>query len=126
MSVSHPVIAIVDDEESVRKALVRLLRSAEMEAHVFASRAEFLSALAEFSPDCVVLDLHMPQVSGFEVIAAVQKRLPVVAITGNGSLEAEARALDGGASAYLLKPVDDCALVKAITAAMAHLTSDRS
>ena len=96
MSVSHPVIAFVDDEESVRKALARLLRSAEMEAHVFASGAEFLSALAEFSPDCVVLDLHMPQVSGFEVIAAVQKRLPVVAITGNGSLEAEARALDGG------------------------------
>ena len=126
MSVSHPVIAIVDDEESVRKALARLLRSAEMEAHVFASGAEFLSALAEFSRDCVVLDLHMPQVSGFKVIAAVQKRLPVVAITGNGSLEAEARALDGGASAYLLKPVDDCALVEAITAAMAHPTSDRS
>ena len=126
MSAYHPVIAIVDDEESVRKAFERLLRSAEMQAHVFASGADFLAALAGFSPDCVVLDLHMPGGSGFEVIARLQSRIPVVVITGHDSPEAEVRALGGGAAAYLRKPVDDCALIEAITAAIAHSTARTS
>jgi len=126
MSASHPVIAIVDDEESVRKALERLLRSADMEARVFASGADFLAAVAGFSPDCVVLDLHMPGVSGFEVMAGLERRFPVVVITGHDSSEAEARALGGGAAAYLCKPVNDRALIEAISTAIAHLTGRTS
>jgi FixJ family two-component response regulator len=123
MSASHPVIAIVDDEESVGKALERLLRSAEMEARVFASGAEFLTAIAEFNPDCVVLDLHMPGVSGFDVMAGLQRRFPIVVITGHDSPEAEARALGGGAAAYLRKPVSDRTLIGAISEAIAHSTT---
>jgi FixJ family two-component response regulator len=126
MSAFHPVIAIVDDEESVRKALERLLRSADIEARMFASGADFLAEVDGFSPDCVVLDLHMPGVSGFEVMTALQRRLPIVAITGHDVLEAEARALNGGAAVYLRKPVDDCALIEAIATAIAHSTARTS
>ena len=122
MSASRPVIAIVDDEELVRKALERLLRSAEMEARVFASGAEFLTAIAEFNPDCVVLDLHMAGVSGFDVMAGLQWRFPIVVITGHDSPENAARALGGGAAAYLRKPVNDRALIGAISEAIAHST----
>jgi FixJ family two-component response regulator len=126
MSASHPVIAIVDDEESVRKALERLLRSAEMEARVFASGTEFLTAIAGFTPDCVVLDLHMPGVSGFDVMAGLERRLPIVVITGHDSPEAEARALGGGAAAYLRKPVGDRTLIGAISEAIEHSTAPTS
>jgi FixJ family two-component response regulator len=120
------MIAIVDDEKSVRKALERLLRSAEMEARVFASGAEFLTAIAEFNPDCVVLDLHMAGVSGFDVMAKLQWRFPIVVITGHDSPEAEARALGGGAAAYLRKPVSDRTLIGAISEAIEHSTARTS
>jgi len=126
MSASHPVIAIVDDEESVRKALERLLRSAEMEARVFASGAEFLTAIAEFNPDCVVLDLHMSGASGFDVMAGLERRFPIVVITGHDSPEAEAQALGGGAAAYLRKPVSDRTLIGAISEAIEHSTAPTS
>jgi FixJ family two-component response regulator len=123
MSASHPVIAIVDDEEPVRKALERLLRSSEMKAHVFASGAHFLEAVARLSPDCVVLDLQMPGLSGFDVMAGLERRFPVVVITAHDSSEAEARALGGGAAAYLRKPVNDRELIEAISTAIAHSTT---
>jgi FixJ family two-component response regulator len=126
MSASHPVIAIVDDEESVRKALERLLRSAEMEARVFASGAEFLTAIAGFKPDCVVLDLHMSGVSGFDVMAGLERRFPIVVITGHDSPESEAQALGGGAVAYLRKPVSDRTLIGAISEAIEHSTAPTS
>jgi FixJ family two-component response regulator len=119
MSAALPLIAIVDDEESVRRALERLLRSAEMEARVFASGESFLAALADLRPDCLVLDLHMPGASGFEIMARVQARLPVVIITGHDTPEAEARSLAGGAAFYLRKPINDRVLLEAIATAIA-------
>jgi CheY-like chemotaxis protein len=59
-------VAVVDDEESVRKALLRLLRSAGMDVQTFASGAEFLESMRSNPPDCLVLDLHMPGVDGFD------------------------------------------------------------
>lgn len=93
MSAAPPLIAIVDDEESVRKAIERLLRSAGMEARAFASGEDFLAALPDFRPDCVVLDVHMPGLSGFEVMAQLKGRMPVVVITGHGTPEAEEQAV---------------------------------
>jgi FixJ family two-component response regulator len=72
-------------------------------------------------PDCVVLDLRMPQMSGFDVQAALQQthaELPVVVITGDDVPEGRARALRQGARAYLRKPVDDATLLDAIEAAI--------
>ena len=113
----------MDDEEPVRIALRRLLRSASLDVETFPSGAEFLDSLKSHQPDCVVLDLHMPRVNGFAVQARLAEtgiRLPVVVITGHDSDETRVRALAGGVSAYLRKPVDDQALLDAITTAVAH------
>lgn len=117
MSISPPLIAVVDDDLRVRKAIGRLLRSVGMEARVFASGMEFLAAFPVFKPDCVVLDLHMPGLSGFGVMADLQRRVPVVVITGHDSPEAQEQAFAGGATAYLCKPVDKATLLAAINEA---------
>ncbi|HSP94149.1 MAG TPA: response regulator, partial [Thermoanaerobaculia bacterium] len=76
---SRLLVAIVDDEESVRRAIGRLMRSAGIDVETFPSGAEFLQSLETHSPDCVVLDLHMPGLNGFEVQARLKEaksRLP--------------------------------------------------
>ena len=121
MNNTRLLIAVVDDEEAIRIALRRLLRSASMNAETFSSGAEFLESMKEHQPDCVVLDLHMPQVNGFAVqarLAEAGNRVPVVVITGHDSAESRERALAGGAAAYLRKPVDDQALLEAIDQAV--------
>ena len=121
MSKPRLLIAVVDDEEAVRTALRRLLRSASLDVETFSSGAEFLESVKEHQPDCVVLDLHMPQVSGFAVQARLAEsgiRLPTVVITGYDAEATRERALAGGAAAYLRKPVDGKALLDAIAAAV--------
>jgi len=122
MSKPRLLIAVVDDEEAVRTALRRLLRSASLDVETFSSGAEFLESVKEHQPDCVVLDLHMPRVDGFAVqdrLAAAGIRLPVVVITGHDSDETRERVRAGGVSAYLRKPVDGQVLLDAITTAVA-------
>ena len=117
-------VAVVDDEVHVRKALERLMRGAGFDVDTYAGGTEFLAALMAGAPDCVVLDVHMPKLSGFDVQAEMRKRgarVPVVVITGHDSTEAAAAAVAAGASAYLRKPVDGPELLEAITrAAGAH------
>lgn len=115
-----PRIAIVDDDADVRLALERLLCSAGFAVQVCASGEELMAATVD-APDCVVLDLHMPGLSGFDVqarLAEVRPALPVVVITGHDTPESRARALGQGAAAYLCKPVDDEALLAAIDGAI--------
>jgi len=103
-------------------ALQRLLRSAGLKVKAFSSGATVLEFVRSERPDCIVLDLHMPGVNGFEVQSSLTlagHRIPVVVITGHDTPEARERALAGGASAYLLKPVDDRMLLAAIDAAIA-------
>lgn len=117
-----PLIAVVDDEESVGRALGRLLRSAGLDAETFLSGNEFLETLQDHRPDCIVLDLHMPKVDGFQVqarLAVADFRIPVIAITGHDTPESETRALEGGAVAYLRKPVDAETLLGTIAEAIA-------
>jgi FixJ family two-component response regulator len=121
MAQANRRIAVVDDESSVRKALERLIRSAGLSVATYASGDEFLAAAARAVPDCVVLDLHMPGATGFEVqlsLARLAIRVPVVVITGHDTPESRQRAVAGGAAAYLLKPVDEHALLEAIVAAI--------
>jgi FixJ family two-component response regulator len=116
---NRPLVAIVDDEDPIRKALMRLLRSAGLDAVTFSSGTEFLDSLSHRRPDCVVLDLHMPVVSGFMVQAELaESGLPVVIITGHDSDETRDRALAGRPAAYLRKPVQDQALLDAIYLAL--------
>jgi len=115
------LIAIVEDEEPIRKALRRLLRSAGMDVKSFPSGVEFLESLTNQWPDCVVLDLQMPLMNGFEVqarLAELRVSVPVVIITGHDSDETRALALAGFPVAYLRKPVNDQLLLDAIALAL--------
>ena len=115
------LVAVVDDEPDVRRALQRLLRSAGFDVETYASGASFLESIAHHRPDCVVLDLHMPQGDGFEVQKQMSLRradVPLIVITGHHSPETCARVLEQGARAYLRKPVDDALLLAAINAVL--------
>ena len=123
MTNPRPLIAVVDDEEPILKALTRLLRSAGMDTVTFSSGTEFLESVEDRRPDCVVLDLHMPRLNGFDVQARLAESIapvPVVIITGHDSVETRDRALTRQPVAYLRKPVDDRALLDAIALALSH------
>jgi FixJ family two-component response regulator len=117
---------IVDDEPSVRTALARLARSARMEARAFASVEAFLRA--DFSDEnaCVVSDVQFPGRSGLDLPVLLGRAghlLPVIFITGHDSPETRDLAQRYGAAGYFRKPVDDQALIDAITWAVAHRTA---
>lgn len=108
---------MVDDDAEVRVALTRLVASAGFAVETFASCAEFMCSVENHEPDCLLLDLHMPGMSGFELqaaLAAAHPAVPVLVITGHDTPDARARALALGAKAYLCKPVDDEELLAAI------------
>jgi FixJ family two-component response regulator len=117
-----PHVAIVDDEEPVRKALKRLLVASGFEVESYASGKEFLATKHQRA-DCVVLDLHMPGMSGLEVLEelrATHRELPALIITAYDTAEARAQCLAAGASAYLRKPLEERVLLNSISASMAH------
>jgi FixJ family two-component response regulator len=114
-------VAIVDDEEPIRRALERLLRSAGLDARGFATGGDFLAGLAARRPDCLIVDLHMPGMSGLELLRqllAMGLRLPVVVITAYDEPDSRARCLEAGAAAYLRKPLDQRVLLDAIALAI--------
>ncbi len=121
-----PLLAVVDDDAEVRVALTRLVSSAGFGVETFASGAEFLRSIEDHEPDCVVLDLHMPEMNGFEVQAALaggHATVPVIVITGHDTSESRVRAVRLGAKAYLCKPVNDEALLTAIGTAIGDASS---
>jgi len=120
MAESSPFVAIVDDEEPIRKALKRLLRSANLESESFASGSAFLDSLASRRPDCVILDLHMPGMTGLHVLQRLQQagvRLPTIVITAYDEPETRNHCLAAGAAAYLRKPLEDTLLLDAVASA---------
>lgn len=120
--VPMPIIAVVDNDPSVRRGLERLLRSAGFSVETFESGAEFLQSADDHEPDCVVLDLHMPNVDGYELQDRLKRGhpdVPVIVMTGHDTPESRLRALSGGAKSYLCKPVDDETLLKSINDATA-------
>jgi FixJ family two-component response regulator len=110
-------IAIVDDDPSLCRALTRLLRLNGFAVDTFTTGEEFLESLAEKIPSCLILDLQMPGLTGFDVLgrlSAASQSIPVVTITGFDSAAARERALGGGAAIYLRKPVGEEVLLEAI------------
>jgi len=101
----------------------RLLRSARFEVETFPSGTAFLESLKSHQPDCVILDVHMPDMDGFGVQERLMEagiHLPVVIVTADDSADTRERALARGASAYFQKMVDAHMLLDAITTAIAH------
>jgi FixJ family two-component response regulator len=118
---SDAVIAIVDDDPSVRKGLRRLIRSAGWKAETFASAQEFLDRPRTEAPSCLVLDLQLPGLSGLDLqkrMAEVELDIPIVFLTGHGNIPASVQAMKAGAIEFLTKPVDEEDLLKAIQEAI--------
>jgi FixJ family two-component response regulator len=121
MAKASPLLAVVDDDADVRVALSRLVSSADFAVESFASGEAFLRSVGDHEPDCVVLDLHMPDMSGFAVQAALagsHPGVPVIVMTGHDTPESRARAVQLGAKAYLCKPIDDESLLAAVADAI--------
>lgn len=112
-----PLIAIVDDEVSICRALLRLLRVADYRAEAFNSPILFLESLAQRVPDCVVLDLQMPMMTGVELqehLARLADPPPVIIITAHDEPKTRERCLALGAVRYLRKPIEGEVLIDSI------------
>lgn len=122
MSPSRPAIAIVDDDESVCRALRRLVRSFNMDVETFPSGEAFLSTSAadsSFRTDCLIVDLQMPGMSGLELQARLtENSVPIVFITAYDDAAAQQQALAAGAAAFLRKPIDGDMLNDTLRTAM--------
>jgi FixJ family two-component response regulator len=128
MTDSEAIVFVVDDDPSVRRSLKRLIRSAGFTVESFASAQEFIEHPRPDMPGCLVLDIQMPGVSGLELqdeIARAGLNLPVIFLTGYGTVAPSVRAMKAGACDFLEKPVDDNTLVEAIHQAVELMTSVR-
>jgi RNA polymerase sigma factor (sigma-70 family) len=117
MTDSEAIVFVVDDDPSVRRSLKRLIGSAGFTVDSFASADEFLDRPRPDIPGCLVLDILMPGVNGLDLqdeLAAAEVNLPVIFLTGYGTVPASVRAMKAGAVDFFEKPVDDGALVGAI------------
>jgi FixJ family two-component response regulator len=119
--VSQGKVFVVDDEPAVRKALERLLRAAGFEVRLFASSAELLAAIEGDRPGCLLLDYQMPGMNGLELQAALAARsvdTQIVFLTGHADVPESARAMEGGAVAFLRKPAGGDQLLPAVRSAL--------
>jgi len=122
------IIAIVDDDGSVRQGLERLIRSVGWHAETFASAQEFLARAWTQPPNCLVLDLQLPDVSGLELqkrLAEIALNIHIVFLTGHGNIPSSVQAMKAGAIEFLTKPVDEEDLLRAIREAVERDRSTR-
>jgi FixJ family two-component response regulator len=118
---SDAIIAIVDDDPSVRKGIERLIRSLGWQAESFASAQEFLDGPRTEAPSCLVLDLQLPGLSGLDLqkrMAEAGLETPIIFLTGHGDIPASVKAMKAGAVEFLTKPVDEQDLLNAIQEAI--------
>jgi FixJ family two-component response regulator len=124
-----PVIHLVDDDESFRKAVSRLLQAAGYLVQTYATAGEFLLARFGDAHGCVLLDIRMPGLNGLdlqETLAKHEVQLPVIFLTGHGNIPMSVRAMKAGAVDFLTKPVKRETLLPAIQAALAKDTECRA
>ena len=114
-------VYVIEDDTSLRNAVRRLLKCAQYRVLAFASAEEFSRSDYKNNPGCLLLDIRLPGISGFELqeqLLASGVQMPVIFITGQDRAGMEERAMRLGASAYLRKPVDEETLLGAIQLAM--------
>ena len=115
------LVAIVDDDDSMRSALQGLLQSAEFPSQSFASAEEFLQSGQQHQIACLIADIRMPGMSGLELQAklnAERCRIPIIFITAHGDEKMRMQALRAGAVEFMAKPFDDGALLESVRAAL--------
>jgi two-component system, LuxR family, response regulator FixJ len=124
------LVHIVDDDTAVRRSLERLLFAAGFEAISYESAPAFLDAAPKLSSGCLLLDIRMPGMDGFELQARLNDfnfRVPIVVITAQGDVSTAVRAMKAGAVDFVEKPYDDEVLINSIEAALARVSElDRS
>ena len=126
MSITVPIVFIVDDDVSVRESLELLIRDQKWKPEMFASAKEFLARPRKRVPSCLVLDLSLPGLNGLELqkqLALEHSDMPIIFISGYGDVPKSVQAMKAGALEFLTKPIDDDALVNAIRNALQRSTS---
>jgi FixJ family two-component response regulator len=121
-----PLIAIVDDDESVRSAVYGVLKSGGYQARSFSSAGEFLQSGQQRTAACLITDVRMPGMSGLELQARLAEencRMPIIFITAYGNSRMRSQAMKGGAVVFLGKPFDDKVLLDSVRAAL-NMTSN--
>ena len=121
MATTKPRIAVVDDDASVLKALARLLTARSLAAKTYLSAHEFLASLPDALPDCLIVDLQMPKMTGLQVqeeLARLGREIPIIFLTGHGAVSAGVQAMKLGAVDFLEKPSDERRLCEAVERAL--------
>jgi FixJ family two-component response regulator len=121
VSASEPLVFIVEDDESMRRALSNLFQSVGLEAVMFGSAAEMLQRELPDVASCLVLDIRLPGLSGLDFQAELAKaniRIPIIFITGHGDIPMSVRAMKGGAVDFLTKPFRDQDMLDAVMVAI--------
>ncbi len=129
MSVSPPIVHVVDDDASFLTGVTRVLRAGGYEVRAFSSAAEFLRSPPTGSPGCAVVDLQMPGLGGLELQDALMKMdnaLPLIFLTGHGDIPTSVHAMRQGAEDFLTKPVKKQALFDAVQRALARDAKERA
>jgi FixJ family two-component response regulator len=120
-SEAHPVVFVVDDDDSMRRALSNLIRSVGLQAETFATAADFLAVKLPDAPCCLILDIRLPGLSGLDFqakLASAKIEVPIIFITAHGDIPMSVRAMKAGAIEFLTKPFRDQDLLDAIQAAI--------
>ena len=117
MTQASPWIAIVDDDPSVLKALARLLDTRGLETRTYVSAQDFLATLSDGLPECLIVDLQMPVMTGLELQRHLNRsgiQIPTIVITAHDEVDMRELCKSVGAASYLLKPLQDTSLLAAI------------
>ena len=114
---ADPTVLVIDDDPDLRASVGRLLRSFGLGVQLFASISDFLKSEPPDGPTCLILDVRLPGESGLDLqreLAAANRELPIVFITGHGDIPMSVQAMKGGAIEFLTKPFRDQELLDAI------------
>ncbi len=123
------IVYVVEDDEAVRRALARLIRSVGLDVETFPSAKAFLEHTLPDRPACLVLDVRLPGPSGLELQTALgeaQRALPIIFITGHGNVPMSVKAMKSGALDFLQKPFNDQELLEAVQRALGRSRNART
>lgn len=124
IALSSQHVHVVDDDRDVRRSISFMLGTADINSRPFASGADFIESLGELEPGCILLDIRMPEIDGFEVMAELSRRgidWPVIVMTGHGEVSIAVRAMKLGAVDFIEKPFDEGLLLSSLDRAFGLL-----